>query len=265
MSTNVVYLMYHEIELPSRPLCESEPGYVRYVITEADFREQMARLGKEGFRGVSVGEALSDSASIERRVAITFDDGCETDLVVAAPLLQEAGYNATFYITVDHIGRPGYLKPDQLSELSRLGFEVGSHSLTHSFLHDLSAERIREEVVESKARLEELTGKRVAHFSCPGGRWDRRVSEMVKEAGYDSLVTSQINVNSARSDHFRLARIPIMRGLGIEEFARLARGEGLGRRRAQGAVLNVAKRVLGNSIYERLRSTVLGQGERAAG
>ncbi len=33
--------------------------------------------------------------------------------------------------------------------------------------------------------------------------------------------------------------------------------------RARGAVLDAAKRVLGNSMYERLRSTVLGRGEAA--
>jgi peptidoglycan/xylan/chitin deacetylase (PgdA/CDA1 family) len=264
MTDSIVYLMYHEIEQPERPLCESDPGYVRYVVKEADFREQLAWLRTEGFSVLSVGEALAESQREVPRVAITFDDGCATDLSVAAPLLHEAGFNATFYITVDHLGRPGYLTESQLRELSQLGFEIGSHSMTHRFLHDLTSDVIRDEVFGSKARLEEITGKRVAHFSCPGGRWDKRVSLLAREAGYDSLVTSQINVNSARSDHFRLGRVPVMRGLGLKEFTRLSRGEGLGRRRAQSAVLNVAKRVLGNSIYERLRSTVLGQSAGAA-
>jgi len=258
MTNRLVYLMYHELELPERALCQSDPGYVRYVLKADDFRQQVAHLHMEGMRGVSVGEALSKTDE-GARVVITFDDGCETDLTVAAPLLKEAGFNATCYITVEHLGRRGYLSVGQLRELSDAGFEIGSHSLTHSYLHDLKTEQIRAEVAGSKERLEEITGQRVAHFSCPGGRWDRRVSEMVKEAGYDSLVTSQIGVNSPEADSFRLSRVPMMRGIGIDEFARVVRGRGLGRRRAQSAVLNAAKHVLGNSVYEKLRATALGK------
>ena len=259
MTSRVAYLMYHELELPERSLCQSDPGYVRYVLKAAAFREQVARLRAEGSRGISVGEALAKTDDAGARTVMTFDDGCETDLIVAAPLLLEAGFGATFYVTVEHLGRRGYLSESQLRELSRLGFEIGSHSMTHSYLHDLTTEQIRAEVIGSKNRLEEITGACVAHFSCPGGRWDRRVSEIVREAGYDSLVTSQIGVNSPRTDNFRLSRIPMMRGIKLEEFARLARGHGLGRRRAQGAVLNAAKHVLGNSVYERLRATLLRQ------
>jgi peptidoglycan/xylan/chitin deacetylase (PgdA/CDA1 family) len=258
MSRPVVYLMYHELELPERSLCEGDPGYVRYVLKAVDFREQMAHLSAAGFRGISVGEALAETDESNPRVVVTFDDGCETDLTVAAPLLLEAGFNATFYVTVEHLGRRGYMSESQLRELSGLGFEIGSHSMTHSFLHDLATERIRAEVAGSKDKLEEITGKRIAHFSCPGGRWDKRVSRMVQEAGYDSLVTSKVGVNSPQSDHFRLARVPVMRGIGIEDFARISRGEGLGLRHAQSAVLNVAKRVLGNSVYEKIRAAVLG-------
>jgi peptidoglycan/xylan/chitin deacetylase (PgdA/CDA1 family) len=264
MSSRVVYLMYHEIELPERTLCESDPGYVRYVVKASAFREQIAHLRANDYRGVRVTEALEETDEARLRVALTFDDGCETDLAVAAPILLEANFGATFYVTVKHLGRRGYLSESQLRELSDLGFEIGSHSMNHIFLHDLMTEQIRAEVVESKDKLEEITGKRVAHFSCPGGRWDKRVSRIVQEAGYDSLVTSQIGVNSPASARFHLARVAIMRGVGIDEFARISRGAGLGRRRAQSAVLNVAKRVLGNSMYERLRSTMLGQGARAA-
>jgi peptidoglycan/xylan/chitin deacetylase (PgdA/CDA1 family) len=264
MSSRVLYLMYHEIELPERQLCESDPGYVRYVVKEAAFREQLAHLRARNFDVMAVGEALAKTDETRPCAVLTFDDGCETDLLVAAPLLVEANFGATFYVTVKHLGRRGYLSESQLRELSDLGFEIGSHSMNHIFLHDLTTEQIRAEVFGSKERLEEITGKPVVHFSCPGGRWDKRVSRIVEEAGYESLVTSQIGLNSQASDRFRLARVPIMRGVGVDEFARISRGEGLGRRRAQSAALNLAKRVLGNTMYEKLRSTVLGQGAGAA-
>src|SRR5215204_1403646 len=270
MSDGAVFLMYHELETAGRPLCESEPGYVRYIVGLEDFRRHISHLRSAGVRGHSVGEALSDldagaanntgTKAGGPRVVFTFDDGCETDLLFAAPLLKEAGFGATFYVTVAHLGRRGYLGEAQLRELSDLGLEVGSHSLTHSYLHDLPDERVRAEVWESKERLEQLTGRAVLHFSCPGGRWDARVAEAALEAGYASLVTSRPGVNEPGADRFRLSRVAVMRGVAEEEFERACRGEGLASLRARGAVLDVAKRVLGNSIYERLRSTVLGHG-----
>jgi peptidoglycan/xylan/chitin deacetylase (PgdA/CDA1 family) len=262
--SGVVYLMYHELELPGRATCEAEPGYARYVVAAAAFREQMARLRADGFRGLSVGEALAETGAEGKRVVLTFDDGCETDLLVAAPELSAAGFNATSYVTVEHLGRRGYLGKGQLRNLADLNFEIGSHAMRHRLLSDLPAEEIRVELAESKDQLEQLTGRRVDHFSCPGGRWDARVARLARDVGYQSVATSGIGINSPGRDSFRLARVAVMRGVRLEEFARVARGEGLGRRRAQSAALGVAKRVLGNSIYQRLRSTLLGQGSNGA-
>lgn len=261
MSDGVVFLMYHELETAGRPLCEEGEGYARYVVGAEDFKQQLSQLRSEGLRGVSVGEALKtdEGDSVKaRRVCITFDDGCETDLLFAAPALKEAGFDATFYVTVGHLDRRGYMSESQLRELSDMGFDIGSHSMTHCYLHDLSGARVREEVAGSKARLEELTGRPVAHFSCPGGRWDSRVASFAREAGYESVATSAVGVNTRATDAYKLSRVAVTRGTSALEVLRVSRGEGLAARRARVAMLDVAKRVLGNSIYERLRTAALG-------
>jgi len=260
MSDGVVFLMYHELETAGRPLCEEGAGYARYVVGAEDFKQHLSLLRSAGLRGVSVGEALKDTEgdAVTGRVCVTFDDGCETDLLLAAPLLKDAGFDATFYVTVGHLNRRGYMTESQLRELSDAGFDIGSHSLTHVYLHDLDDGRVREEVAGSKGRLEQLTGRRVAHFSCPGGRWDARVARFAREAGYGSVATSAVGVNARASDPFRLSRVAVTRGTTAGEVLRVSRGEGLAARRARVAVLDVAKRVLGNSIYERLRTAALG-------
>src|SRR5580658_4698137 len=121
MPTNgVVFLMYHELEIPGRPLCQTEAGYSRYVVQEANFRSQVKWLQEAGWRSLSVSEALASERNINA-VAVTFDDGCESDLLSAAPILSGAGYHATFYVTVGYLGRRGYLTPAQLRELGALG------------------------------------------------------------------------------------------------------------------------------------------------
>ena len=268
MSGALTYLMYHELGLEGRPTVEPDPGYVRYVVRAEAFREHLAALAREGFRAVSVGEALGRGETGPtgagggpgRRAVLTFDDGCETDLTVAAPLLREAGAGATFYVVSGFTGRPGYMTAAQLRELADLGFEVGSHSKTHPLLPDLSDARLRAEVFESKDELEQATGRRVAHFSCPGGRWDARVVSAAREAGYESVATSRVGANAAGADRFRLARVAVMRSTSAAEVARLCRGEGFFKRRAQDAALTFAKRALGNGAYQRFRSALLGDG-----
>jgi peptidoglycan/xylan/chitin deacetylase (PgdA/CDA1 family) len=256
----VAFFMYHELELPQRALCNADPGYVRYVVPAPMFEAHVARLRARNIRGVSVRDALAGGTP-SPSAAITFDDGCETDLLCAAPVLRDAGHGATFYVTVEHLGRRGFLSKGQLRQLAELGFEIGSHAMTHRYLHDLPMAEIRAELVDSKRALEDVTGVSVVQFSCPGGRWDQRVLRVAREAGYDSLVTSAIGLNSPGTDRFLLKRIPVMRGMDATAVAGLAQGEGITRRRAQGAILSAAKGILGNSRYERLRKLALRVGE----
>jgi peptidoglycan/xylan/chitin deacetylase (PgdA/CDA1 family) len=137
---DLAYLMYHELEIPGRALCQDEPGYVRYIVRASDFRTQMESVKSSGRLGLSVSEALAKPEL--PAVVVTFDDGCETDLIHAAPLLRELGFNATFYVTVGFLDRRGYLSRTQLRELSDLGCEIGSHSMTHPYLCDLDQEQL---------------------------------------------------------------------------------------------------------------------------
>lgn len=259
---STTFLMYHELARPGRQTCEDEPGYLRYVVGEDDFRRHLSALKEAGLEGVSVGRAPgSANDSVEgARVCITFDDGCETDLLFAAPLLEEFGCGATFYVVAGFVGRRGYLAPAQVRELAERGFEVGSHSLTHSFLTGLSDEEVRRELSESKDKLEQWSGRKVEHFSCPGGRWDARVPAAAREAGYRTVATSRVGANGPTADPFRLARVAVRRGNTEREVVRAARGEGLLARRARAAALDFAKSLLGDAFYHKLHA---GLGARA--
>src|SRR2546423_1743813 len=118
MPRPIVYLMYHELRLPDRSLVRNEPGYTRYAVSAHDFRAHLETLRAAGIQGVRVSQALAVNKD-QPRVAITFDDGCETDLLAAAPILRDLGFTATFYVVAGWIGRDGYLNPNQLRELSQ--------------------------------------------------------------------------------------------------------------------------------------------------
>ena len=246
--------MYHELEEPGRTLIQSAPGYVRYVLPTAEFRAQMHFIQSKGWRGVSVGEALGYGPGI---LAITFDDGCETDLLCAAPVLQEFGFGATFYITTGFLHKPGYLNHSQLRELRGLGFEIGCHSMTHAYLTDLDDKGLHREIVEAKSQVEQIMGAAVEHFSCPGGRYNLRISEMARRAGYRTVATSRMQANSANTNRFALGRVAVMRGTSPAAFADICSGRSLRRQDFAFRLRETTRRLLGNSVYDRLRDAVL--------
>ena len=260
MSKSIVFLMYHELQSTRRRLVDESPGYQRYVGNKEQFENHLEIVSQRGFRGANVSQSLEalSSANLDQSiVCFTFDDGCVSDLNVAAPLLSKKHFNATFYVTVDHLGRDGYLTKAELRELSGLGFEIGSHSMTHRHLSDLDEQQIRVELFQSKNELEEILGKQVDHFSCPGGRVNDAVTRAALEAGYKSVATSRLGTNSSQSNRFALARVAIKRNMNLKTFARVCNGKGQFRMKSEDSILLTGKRILGNERYDRLRGNIL--------
>jgi peptidoglycan/xylan/chitin deacetylase (PgdA/CDA1 family) len=251
----IVFLMYHELQLPGRPLCHSDPGYVRYILHQETFASQMKWLSRNGWRCLSVGEALDSPRG--NSVVVTFDDGCETDLIGAAPTLRQYGFNATFYVTVGRVGQSGYLSTGQLRQLRDFGFEIGCHTMSHAYLGDLEYPDLSREIVDSKKRLEDMIGGNVQHFSCPGGRYDGRTSNLVRESGYRSMATSRPQANFPSTNSYFLGRVAILRTIKEPAFRRICNGEILWRMRLGESFRGTAKRAFGNRLYDRLRAALL--------
>lgn len=250
-------LMYHELSLPGRTLCSMDAGYVRYVVPEPVFRAQMAHIKERGIRGVSVSQWIEFPVASVPRVVVTFDDGCETDLIAAAPILLEHGFNATCYLTVDFLGRPGFLTHAQVRELAATGVEIGCHSMSHAYLSDADDAALRREVVDAKRALEQIAGVRVRSFSAPGGRHDERLLPLAREAGYDSVTTSTAAQNTTARPAGLLGRTAIMQDTRMSQFDSTLTGDDLAARRSRDRMLGAAKSVLGNRLYEKLRAALL--------
>jgi peptidoglycan/xylan/chitin deacetylase (PgdA/CDA1 family) len=248
--------MYHELEPAGHTLCQSEPGYLRYVLRKEEFESQMLLLSEHCFQGVNVSQGLSNTQP-GPAVVVTFDDGCETDLTVAAPILLSRGFNATFYLVAGFVGRQGYLSATQARELAGMGFEIGCHSMTHAYLAGLTERELKVEVVESKNTVEQVIGRQANHFSCPGGRWSGAVARMARQAGYRTVATSRVGTNSARSNPFCLSRVAILRSLAPADFLRISHGRGLTLQRLAQSVRSTAQRTLGDERYDQLRGALL--------
>ena len=189
----------------------------------------VVKIIKEHYRPVSladlIGRIRQKDPWPERTIAVTFDDGYDDNLEFAAPILQEYGIPATFFITVEMIGtnhllpwdehlagRIRWMTWDQVRLLRSKGFEIGSHTLTHCDLGKGSGEEARREIWESKRRLEDALGAGVSLFAYPFGGTENMLAEnrnLVREAGYNCCCSAFGGFVTGRSDPFELRRIPI--------------------------------------------------------
>jgi peptidoglycan/xylan/chitin deacetylase (PgdA/CDA1 family) len=66
---------------------------------------------------------------------------------------------------------------------------IGSHTVHHSKLAELSSEHQAKELTDSKAALEDLLGEEVRHLCYPYGSFDSNAVRAAAESGYVSATT----------------------------------------------------------------------------
>ncbi|GAA3057664.1 polysaccharide deacetylase family protein [Kitasatospora albolonga] len=183
-------LMYHSVA------DEEEDPYL-LTVSPSRFAAQMEWLHRTNRRGVSVRELLRARAAgrADRLVGLTFDDGYADFARHAVPVLHQYGFTATAYVVPDLLGtengwdiegpRKQLLTVDQVTDLARAGWEIGSHGLGHRALPGLSAEALAVQTRESRRAVEELIGGPVTGFCYPYGAVDLAATLAVRDAGYD--------------------------------------------------------------------------------
>jgi peptidoglycan/xylan/chitin deacetylase (PgdA/CDA1 family) len=112
----------------------------------------------------------------------SWDDGHPLDARLA-DLLDRFGLKATFFVPIHNLeGRP-VLSTQSLCRLDGR-FEIGGHTLDHAPLTELSQTECVHQIVQGKVALEQQLGHAIAGFCYPRGKWNERVRETVKRAGF---------------------------------------------------------------------------------
>lgn len=100
---------------------------------------------------------------------------------------------------------------NQVALMSREGIEIGAHTMTHPILARAEAGEAREEIVQSRRRLEDITGAPVLSFAYPNGRpgrdYAREHVDAVRDAGFELAVSTSWGAATAQSDPFQIPRI----------------------------------------------------------
>jgi peptidoglycan/xylan/chitin deacetylase (PgdA/CDA1 family) len=217
--SNAIILTYHNIGKPPKGV-ETPKLYV----TPGMFRFQMWYLKWAGFNVVTIQDMMRlirEGRNDVRLIALTFDDGYRDFYENAYPVLKHYRYPSTVFVMPGLMGeehaadreRVKVGKPlmdwETLAEISRNNVMIGSHGMTHPSLADISIQEAVRELIDSKREIEKKINKPVDLFCYPYGKFNDRVREEVKNAGYTGSVSTLRGCVKQPFDPYCLNRIPV--------------------------------------------------------
>ena len=98
-------------------------------------------------------------------IALTFDDGPNTVITPQVlDILEETGAVGTFFLIAQDINRES---AEMVRRAVAMGCDIENHSVTHSFMDEMSPEQIREEVKTCSEKITAITGRAPEFFRPP--------------------------------------------------------------------------------------------------
>ncbi len=180
-------------------------GNGRYSITRQEFQEYLEMIRESGVKVIPL-KTLMEHAMHKRRlnhpsVVITIDDDFTNIVRVAAPLLREYRYPATFFVYIKDINSHprGGLSWEDLNRIYGEGFEVQNHSWTHTrFYKPHEGEspvaynkRVTREITDSRHVLEDkIPGNKIYAFAFPMGFYNDELKHKLHMDGYSLMLTT---------------------------------------------------------------------------
>jgi peptidoglycan/xylan/chitin deacetylase (PgdA/CDA1 family)/UDP-N-acetylglucosamine:LPS N-acetylglucosamine transferase len=216
--TTIPVLMYHRV-VPEA-LAQSHHGI---WVTAQSFEQQLRSLKRRGYTSITFGQYhlfLSGEFTLPLRpIILSFDDGYEDNYTCAFPLLKNHGFSSVIFLVTDTAHRTNFWDEDEpqvplmnnkhIDEMSSAGIEFGSHTVTHPDLAHCSPEKMRNELVESKQRIEQLIGKEVISVAYPYGSLNDTIKAAAAETGYTFGVATNSGPAKFAKDFFEIRRTQI--------------------------------------------------------
>ena len=214
---SVKVLLYHNVIAAETD--QNNP----YVVSLAVFEEQIRWLKQNGYECLTVSEMFqrfAEGGITGKTAVITFDDGYPDVYNYAFPVLTAYGFSATTYLVASKIDLPKNLTSDMIRELHDAGWEIGSHSMSHSDL--MNHDDLDAEICGSRNLISSMTGiplSDVVSFAYPYGNADETVTTKVWKCGYQSGAgLGQIPVSSSQNPYY-FSRHPVTSDMTLQNFS----------------------------------------------
>lgn len=105
---------------------------------------------------------------------------------------------------------PKMMSPEQLTQLSELGIEIGAHTQDHPILKGLSKQQQLDQIRQSKQTLEAWLGQAIGGFAYPNGKYgadyDDATASLVAQLDFSYAVSTNWGISDGKTDKFQLKR-----------------------------------------------------------
>jgi peptidoglycan/xylan/chitin deacetylase (PgdA/CDA1 family) len=102
------------------------------------------------------------------------------------------------------------MSSEQVRGMARGGMQLGAHTVSHPILARLDDAQARDEIVRSKAAVEDIAGQQIRLFAYPNGRpgtdYGPRDVALVRQAGFMCAVSTAAGAATQGADVFQLPR-----------------------------------------------------------
>lgn len=138
-----------------------------------------------------------------KTVVLTVSDVAASHVAALSQSLSAAGVSATLFVQTSNIGMSG-ITEKTVKTLIANGFDLQSSGHTGDDLRSLTNAQMDLELSQSRALLEEITGKEVFAIGYPLGGVNERVMELASKKGYLFGVGSAPEKSFSRTQFLRL-------------------------------------------------------------
>ncbi|MEG2597388.1 MAG: polysaccharide deacetylase family protein, partial [Oscillospiraceae bacterium] len=222
-------VMYHQVRNDGNEFLGD------YVVSESQLKQDLAFLRKKGYNAVVGKDIVAHVQGIkplpEKPIFITFDDGYESFIATAYPLLQQYNMKAEVNIVGEYTDLYSQSVPKHLdyshlnwSQLKELYesplVEIGNHTYD---LHELNGRTGRkgakikrgeseaeykkiltDDVVKLQDKMNEHLYDNARVFAYPYGFYSKESEQILRDLGFDITLTCEEGVNIVTSDQSSL-------------------------------------------------------------
>jgi peptidoglycan/xylan/chitin deacetylase (PgdA/CDA1 family) len=203
----------------------------KMTVSTANFAAQLDWLARNDYHVIKLAQVVEflegRQALPKRSVVITIDDGYESVLRLALPLLRKHGFAATLFVYTDFIGAPDALSWSQLQELLASGLvDVQAHSKTHRNLIERQAgdsderyaQMLDTEVRAPREALERRLPAQVRHYAFPYGDANQALMDVLARQRYHLALTVNPGGNAFFAQPLMLRRTMVYGDHDLEAF-----------------------------------------------
>jgi len=217
-----------------------------YSITQTAFEKQIDYLLQNNIPIIPCHLHGNSETLPDFSVSLTFDDGNRSDYDFVYPFLKSKKISATFFIPVN----TSKLSSQELKEMNKDGFEIGSHAFSHKALRRSNCE---DEMSISKKILEAELHTTIFSFAFPYGSYTKYTISKAVHTGYHRIFSTERVWNDLTKENRLLHRWSVTSDTTLGDFEKIIQKASRGERLQKGIKLSrVMKRILGNQLSNKL-------------